>query len=351
MRGAEADGAGAAGSYQMLNTETQRHGGDRGPVRALCLCVSVFLLAFVVSAAEIHAVWDHTGRGLYPGNWPKTVRILQDAHVTDLFVNVAGADFAHYASSILPRSKTFSDCGDQMAACLAAAKGSGIRVHAWIICFNATRGVPAQLEKFRRRGWRLKGRDGELLTYLDPSNPTVRAYVMSIVDELVARYAVAGIHLDFVRWGDAALKPRDAAPAVTQFVAEARRHVKRPRWLTAATYGKYPNCIESVGQDWVRWLNFDLVDYVVPMDYTASDAKFEELLRQQSAPTKNARRTIAGIGVTANESRLGAAQVVRQVGLARRYGLAGQSLFRLDATLENKVLPALRRGIWYNSKP
>ena len=148
----------------MINTEAQRHRVAIGvwgfAPASLCLCVSVFMLTFVVSAAEIHAVWDHSGRGLYPGNWPKTMQVLKSAHVTDVFVNVAGPDFAHYPSSFLPRSKAFSDYGDQMAACLRAAQGTGIRVHAWIICFNATRGVPKSLETFKARGWRMKERTG-----------------------------------------------------------------------------------------------------------------------------------------------------------------------------------------------
>ena len=306
----------------------------------------VLSLAASASAAEIHAVWDHTGRGLYPGNWPKTIRILREAHVTDLFVNVVGADFAHYPSSILPRSKAFSDYGDQMAACLRAAQGSGIRVHAWIICFNATRGVPKQLDLFKSRGWRLRDRDGALTTYLNPANANVRSFALSIVEEINSRYGVQGIHLDFVRWPHTVAKSADAAQAVTQFVAEARRRVKRPRLLTTAVYAKYPRCIETVGQDWVKWLNFDLVDYVVPMDYTESASQFESFMRQHAAPSKNARRTIAGIGVTASESKLNAQQVVEQIRLARKYGLAGQSLFDLDTTLEQRVLPVLRKGIW-----
>ena len=314
--------------------------------KSLLLSACCFLCA-ALSAAEIHAVWDHSGRGLYPGNWPRTVQVLRQANVTDLFVNVAGPDFAHYASAVqLPRSKVFSDHGDQLAACLRAAQGTGIRVHAWIICFNATRGVPKSLETFRRRGWRKLDENGALTTYLDVSNPTVRAYVLSIVDDINLRYAVSGIHLDFVRWGHSVAKPADATSPVTQFVAEARRRVKRPRWLTAAVYGKYPRCIDTVGQDWVKWLNFDLVDYVVPMDYTESMTQFESFLRQHSTPSKNARRTIAGIGVTANESKLSAAQVAEQVRLARKYGLAGQALFDLDKTLELGVLPALRKGVW-----
>ena len=306
----------------------------------------VLSLAVSAGAAEIHAVWDHTGRGLYPGNWPKTIRILREAHVTDLFVNVAGADFAHYASSILPRSRAFSDYGDQMAACLRAAQGSGIRVHAWIICFNATRGVPRQLELFKLRGWRLRDKDGALTTYLNPANANVRSFALSIVEEINSRYGVQGVHLDFVRWPHTVAKSADAAQAVTQFVAEARRRVKRPRLLTAAVYAKYPRCIETVGQDWVKWIDFDIVDYVVPMDYTESMSQFESFIRQHAASSRNARRTIAGIGVTASESKLNASQVVEQIRLVRKYGLAGQSLFDLDTILEQKILPVLKKGAW-----
>mgnify|MGYP003295434057 CR=1 FL=1 len=312
---------------------------------------ALFVLLFgcltFAASAEIRAVWDHTGRGLYEGDWLRTMRVLKEAQVTDLFVNVGGVDFANYASAFLPRSRVCKVRGDQLSACLAAAKGSGVRVHAWFICFNATRQNEKLLETFRQSGWRLKDAKGKLLSYLDPSVPSVRARALAAVDELVGRYpALSGIHLDFVRWGDAAVKPKNAAAVITQFVAEARRHVKRPKWLTAAVYGKYPRCIDTVGQDWVKWLNFDLVDYVVPMDYTESMSQFESFLRQHAAPSKNARRTIAGIGVTASESKLSAAQVVEQIRLVRKYGLAGESLFDLDATLEQKILPALRKGVW-----
>ena len=309
----------------------------------LILAISYFHIPTLHSAtplAEIHAVWDHTGRGLYEGDWPKTMRILRDAHVTDLFVNVGGADFAHYASARLPKTQTYKMYGDQLLACLRAAQGTGVRVHAWFICFNATRNAPATLETFRKKGWRLKDDKGKLTTYLDPSNASVRALVLAAIDEL-ARYSVAGVHLDFVRWGDAAVKPKNAAATVTDFVAEARRHVKRPKLLTAAVYGKYPNCIASVGQDWPRWLDFDIVDYVAPMDYTASIPKFQSLLAQQMSPSRNAKRTIIGIGVTSNEAKLNAKQVSQQVSLARQCGFAGQALFKLDDRLAQAILPTV----------
>lgn len=323
-----------------LSSHNARAAAKASSIRALAL-------KQVPLKGEIHAVWDHSGCGLYPGNWAKTMAVLRGSRVTDLFVNFAGASFAHYPSSILPRSRTFTQEGDQVAACLAAARGSGVRVHAWIVCFSATRGTPDRLEYFRKKGWRLKTGGGKLSEYLNPSIPAVRSYVLSAVDEIQARYpALAGIHLDFVRWGDGSVKPKNAAAYVSSFVADARRRVRRPKWLTTAVYGKYPACVGSVGQDWYGWLESGIVDYVVPMDYTESTSVFASLLRQHAAPRSHARRTIVGIGVTANESRLDAAQVIGQIAMARRFGFAGVALFDLDVTLEKSILPYLRLGMW-----
>ena len=296
---------------------------------------------------EIHAVWDHTGCGLYPGRWDKTMRVLREARVTDLFVNVAGAGFAHYASDVLPRSKTFAEEGDQLAACLAAARGTGIRVHAWVLCFNATRATPARKAEMRQNGWFAKTKDGKLSDdYLDPSKPAVQACILRALDEIQAKYAVSGIHLDFVRWYEKSAKPANAAAVISGFVAAARRHVKRPRWLTAAVLGKYPACVASVGQDWNGWLAGNLVDYVVPMDYAEDPVKFESFLRQHAQVKAHARRTIVGLGVTANESRLDARQVIDQINRVRAYGLPGVALFDLDVTLEKNILPYLKLGLW-----
>jgi uncharacterized lipoprotein YddW (UPF0748 family) len=247
---------------------------------------------------------------------------------------------------VLPRSKTFEREGDQLAACIAAARGTGIRVHAWMLCFNATRSTPSRVAEFRRRGWCLKTVDGKSSEYLDPSNPEVRAHVLSAISEMQSGYAVHGIHLDFVRWYEQSVKPKNATVPVTGFVSEARRRVTRPRWLTVAVLGKYPSCVAAVGQDWVSWLDSNLVDYVVPMDYSDSNSRFESYLRQHAATRSHARRTIAGIGVTANESRLDARAVIDQINLTRRYSLAGVALFDLDTTLEKQILPYLRLGIW-----
>ena len=308
-----------------------------------------YALAQKPRTGEIRAVWEHSGQGLYPGDWPRTFRELRRYGITDMFVNVAGAGFAHYPSKVLPPSSTLSSRGDQLAACLKAAAGTGIRVHAWVLCFTGTRGTASRLDAFAKKGWRLKDRKGTLTEYLDPSREDLRQYLLSAVEEIARRYAVQGVHLDFVRWYEGAKLPRDAASHVGRFVAQARLRVKgaRPAALfTTAVFGKYPSCIGSVGQDWESWLDAGIVDWIVPMNYLEDNSKYATFVRQQCRTPTHAKRIVSGIGVTATESRLGARQVMDQVKIARTCGAAGVAFFDLDYTLVNDILPYLRLGLF-----
>ncbi len=329
---------------------------------------------------EIRAVWDHSGMGLYPGDWPRTCRLLKDAGFSDLYVNVAGAGFAHYASAVLPRSRVFDEQGDQLAACLAAAQPLGLRVHAWLLCFSTQGATQERIEIFARRGWLLSNADGSSRPWLDPAVPEVRAYLAGAVRELAVNYKTAGVHLDFVRYPDfvsslgptvkarfekatgrrSADWPEDVKSGalraqflrwrtdqVSDFVQQARRTVRREaagKLLTAAVFGKYPSCVDAVGQDWESWINIGLTDYVVPMNYTEDPARYGEWLAGQTRTRKQALKVVSGIGVTAAESRLDSAQVVDQIQAARRAGCAGFALFDLDTTLRQEILPVLRMG-------
>jgi hypothetical protein len=82
------------------------------------------------------------------------------------------------------------------------------------------------------------------------------------------------------------------------------------------------------------------------MDYCENMARFDGYLAQHAAKKAHARKTIVGIGVTANESRLDARQVIEQIVRVRRRGLAGVALFDLDVTLEKRIFPYLKLGIW-----
>ena len=309
----------------------------------------LYALAQKPRPGEIRAAWEHSGQGLYPGDWPRTFRELQRYGITDIFVNVAGAGFAHYPSRVLPPSATFTRRGDQLAACLKAAQGTGIRVHAWIMCFTGTRGSAARLQMFANNGWRIRNKKGELTEYLDPSNAKLQQYLLSAIEEVTRLYAVQGVHLDFVRWYEGVKLPRNATKPVGQFVAHARMKVKGVRRSTifsTAVFGKYPSCIAAVGQDWQSWLDAGMVDWMVPMNYVEDRTKYASLLGQQCQTPSRARKIVSGIGVTAIESRLNVRQVIDQIKLARQHGTAGIAFFDLDYTLVNDILPYLRLGLF-----
>ena len=41
-----------------------------------------------------------------------------------------------------------------------------------------------------------------------------------------------------------------------------------PSSQATAVFSGYPECRESVGQDWVSWVEQGLLDMIMPMDYT-----------------------------------------------------------------------------------
>lgn len=327
---------------------------------------------------EICGVWDHSGQGLYPGDWERTAKRLAAAGVTDLYVNIAGAAFALYPSKVLPQRGS-EDC---LLAAQKACRKYGIRVHAWILCFSMERAVGQSMQKMAaQRGWLLQDIAGKELNWLDPTHPEVRQHLLNVVREIATRYQPDGIHLDFIRYpglqqtmgprirarfeaqhgrvgdwaqiGDANHPAREAflkwragkiADSVQSVRTWMRANVPQMQ-LSAAVYGKYPSCVGSVGQDWLSWLRMGLIDYALPMNYTEDMGKLRDWLGTQTANKRLAPRIISGIGVTAAESRLGALEVLNQIEAARRANCRGFVLFDLDETLNTAILPVLSAGV------
>ena len=328
---------------------------------------------------EVCGVWDHSGQGLFPGDWERTAKVLATYGITDLYLNVAGAGFALYPSSVLPQR----GAEDQLAKALSACRRHGIRLHAWVLAFSLERAASQDVvSRFRKRGWTLQDAKGAETTWLDPSNPEVRAHLLAIVRELATRYAVDGIHLDFVRfpdlpqsvgprirarferevgkvsnWSACVTSPRGAnrqafirwrTSSVTQAVQDVRTYLKEKapgKVLSVAVFGKYPACVDNVGQDWLSWLRMGLVDAALPMNYTEDEAALQDWLGTQTADPRLASKIICGIGVTASESRLDPIGVIRQVEIARRSKCRGFALFDLDEYLRKAILPVLSEGV------
>lgn len=349
--------------------------------RASGLLVQAYGLAQRSRQGEFRAVWDHSGTGLYPGDWDRTCRFLSQHGFTDLIVNFFWGGVAHYDSRVLPKSDIYRTYGDQLVQCVAAGRRHGLRVHAWKVCWNLERAPAPFVSGLRKQGRLIETDTGRTINWLSPSHPANVELELASIREVVSRCGVDGVHLDYIRYPDSHAGYSDQSRArferwlgrsvsswpegarsgetgeafsrwkrlqidgLVARVSEESRKLSPRIALSAAVYGKYPSCVDSVSQDWVEWLRKGHMDFVCPMNYTSDVAAFRRLLRDQLSLPHTAGRLVPGIGVSARESRLGPVQVIQQVREARTPGVPGFALFELNRVLETEIVPVLSLGI------
>ena len=332
---------------------------------------------------EFIGVWDHDGTGYIPGDWNFTAAHLAAHGVNALFPNLTWGGCAHYPSKYLPASTTLRLYGDQLAAGLAAAKARAMQFHVWMVLWKLDGAPPDFVERMKKEG-RLQITDsGATRPWLSPHHPANRKLVLDVVEEIARTYpTIDGIHLDYIRLPDslscyspatrarfeaaskrktrhwpAEVKPGGARNAefrkwrtadITALVADIRSTLRRANpkvKLSAAVFGIAAADGGNIAQYWPDWLRAGTVDFLTPMNYTESSPEFATWLRTQMAYPGARGKIIPGIGVTADESRLDPAQVIRQIVLARQAGAPGVVLFSLTGTLRDETLPALRQGL------
>ena len=159
-----------------------------------------YFLSHTSIEKEGRAVWNHSGLGAYPGDWDRSAKELAAAGINMIFPNMAWAGVAHYPSKVLPQSKTFSQYGDQLAQCVAAARKHDLEVHVWKITWNLE-GAPKEfIEKMREAGRTQVSATGKPLNWLCPSHPKNVSLELESILEIIANYDVDGIHLDYIRY-------------------------------------------------------------------------------------------------------------------------------------------------------
>ena len=305
-------------------------------------------------------IWDHSGEGLYPGDWSRTMAELAAAGFSDVFVYV-------------PRTGRLSP------QAVPAAREAGLRVHAWHICLNLD-GVPEEaLRRWRAQGRLQTGLNGATTAWLCPSIPENRAMERERVVQRSMEPGLAGVHLDYVRYPDAdhcygaccrrafeaeygrrvAAWPEEVrsgplretfqawrAEQVSRLVAEIAEAV-RTRFpglaLSVAVWPDLDTVVERQGQDWPRWLGAGWVDIVLPMSYTGSVEELAAWTTAHAALPAAGDRIWSGLGVRSAHTRLTPGQTLAQARAALEAGAAGWVVFDLTATVRDELFPVLAR--------
>lgn len=326
---------------------------------------------------EGRAFWNHSGTGAYPGDWDRTAKELAGAGFNMVIPNSLWAGLAHYESDVLPRSSTVEKHGDQIAQCVKACKKHGIEVHVWKVNFNLSTAPKDFVAKMREQKRTQVSVKGEPKDWLCPSHPDNFKLELDSMLEVARKYDVDGVHFDYIRYPDGAHCycdgcrerfeaksgskvanwPKDCTSGtrrdeyrawrcqqITRLVEAVSREAKKIKpsiKISAAVFGSYPECRESVGQDWVSWVKAGYLDFVCPMDYAISDMEFSNLVSNQLKLIEGRIPMYPGIGAW----RLGSAdRVVGQIHCARQLGAAGFTVFNLDEGAAKTLLPGIGLG-------
>ena len=138
------------------------------------------------------------------------------------------------------------------------------------------------------------------------------------------------------------------AAQITRVVEAVSREAKRVRpgiKISAAVFGAYPSCRQAVGQDWVAWVKAGYLDFLCPMDYTAGDDTFADLVSSQMYFVGGRVPIYAGIGATAVTPPMTASQVIVQIEKGRALGASGFSIFNLDGKTIETLVPEIGIGL------
>lgn len=171
------------------------------------------------SARDVDYLWVVRTALVDPAGIPKVIERAKAMHVRGLLVQVVGRGDAWYRSDLLPYPEPLRDPGrDPLGELLPLAHAAGLEVHAWMNCCLVWSGAGPPRDPRHvinaHPEWVARMADGRPMTrlspqarerlmvegvFLSPGNPGVRHWIANIAREIVTRYPVDGIQLDYIR--------------------------------------------------------------------------------------------------------------------------------------------------------
>lgn len=331
--------------------------------------------------AEVRAVWLTTLNGL---DWPKRIANtepaaqaqreelcrmldrLQAAGINTVMFQSRVRATTAYPSAIEPWDGAFTGepgrapLYDPLQFAIDECHRRGMELHAWVVAFPICKDkVAKKLGKkaLPRLRPELCQRCGDQWM-MDPGVPGTDDYIAAICSEIVERYAVDGIHLDYIRYPERGISFNDnrtykkygkgmdkkawRSANVDRCVKKIHDAVKRIRpWvkLSCSPVGKYAdlprqssygwNARDAVSQDAQAWLEKGWMDMLFPMMYF--DGKHFYPFAYDWQENAHGRLVVPGLGIYflhKREKDWPLSAIQRQMYVVREAGLGGQALFR-----------------------
>lgn len=316
---------------------------------------------------EMRAIWIDAGA------IPKTeqgvrelVRTYHRSNINTLFPESVMRGYAIYDSKYVGRDPRFEGAPDLLAVMIDEAHKLDMEVHPWVWVFRAgyTQDVGSILRA--HPDWMAVNKQGKTLSanggyWISQCNEQARDLLANLLAELVTRYDIDGLHLDYVRFEVESPIPYGYSEecrsmfrnkygtdpididrlsfqqyewnsfrerlinTFVQRIALQTRALK-PNVKISAAVGSDPVTARlNLMQNWPHWAANKWVDFVTPMAYSNKDETFTRLVTAQVDAAGDKTLIIPGVGLHVQKDN--PQQTVGQIGIARQLGTAGQALF------------------------
>ncbi|BAY65197.1 hypothetical protein NIES22_53000 [Calothrix brevissima NIES-22] len=362
-------------------------------LKAKALLWKQFPLDRPLAQPEIRSVWLDRGTIVRAGSEQGLAQIfdrLSQAGINTVFFETLNASYPIYPSQVAPQQNPLIRGWDPLASAVKLAHARGMELHAWVWVFaagnqrhNEILNQPSNYlgpvlaanpdwANYDNRGNIIP--PGQTKPFFDPANPQLRQYLLKLYEEIVTRYQVDGIQLDYIRYpfqdpaagriygyGKAAreqfqqrtgVDPLKISPSdrdlwqqwtafrteqVNSFVAQVSQQLRQKRSNLIISVAVFPlpeiERVQKIQQHWEVWARQGDIDLVVPMTYALDTPRFQRLAQPWIISTKlGATLLVPGIRLLS----LPTVGAFDQLQLVRDLPVSGYALFAVE-NLNNEL--------------
>ncbi len=372
---------------------------NRAAIVALLFSLNLGKTQDTNSYFQQRCLWVVRSNITTPKEIDKLLRFSLMNKFNHLIVQVRGRGDAYYNSALVVRAKMLRDASfDPLAYLIQKAHKNGIKVHAWVNVYLvwSNKSVPSNAKHllYQHPEWldipeagRMSAkemvrdmerlREGHEGLYLSPGHPDVPVYLIKVFREIVEKYEIDGLHLDYIRYQDNDFGRNPIARQIyeryngedpwvllssrSRWRGNEKQYVSRLRkWNDYRRYSVTdlvkqihlmvneirPECILSAAvkpnlyqardnffQEWDVWLAAGYLDWAFPMNYTTNLRDFASNIESiyENIPSIYRKRIMMGLAVYNQPSD----EVVDKLKYTRITRFTGVCLFSYNTFEQN----------------
>lgn len=317
------------------------------------------------------------------------LKLIADANLNQVYVETWWSGYTIYPSSnpLAPQNPMYKGF-DVLQAYLDVADELGLEIHVWVenafLEGNKMEEKP-EWSMIRRDGADYWEVDGHTFYWLNPALPEVRKFIAALYSDLVTRYPVAGLHLDYIRYPDnygtdidygydtytrnefmkkykTDVDPVNLYPGdklwpewqqfrmdiITGFVIELVSQLKEtsPKLaISAAVYSDFYSNPYYKLQEAGLWLQQGYLDNIFPMSYKLDAQAVVHDAEETMKLAGDLSYVTMGLGPQAKVSR---PVLVEQANETQKNGTSGSAYFEFLSYFGDQYNMPLKQGVYRN---